>query len=46
LTALGVEAQYMESPGGHSWLLWEQQFAEALRQLESLASTAPTLGRS
>jgi enterochelin esterase-like enzyme len=46
LTALGVEAQYMESPGGHSWLLWEQQFAEALRQLESLAGTAPTQGRS
>jgi enterochelin esterase-like enzyme len=46
LTALGVEVHYMESPGGHSWLLWEQQLAEALRQLESLAGTAPMQGRS
>jgi hypothetical protein len=34
----------MELPGGHSWMLWEQQLAEALRQLESLADAAPTKG--
>jgi enterochelin esterase-like enzyme len=46
LTSLGVDAHYMELPGGHSWMLWEQQLAEALRQLESLADAAPTMGHS
>ncbi|HEV2237453.1 MAG TPA: alpha/beta hydrolase-fold protein, partial [Ktedonobacterales bacterium] len=46
LTVLGVEAHYMESPGGHSWKLWEQQLADALRQLEPLADDAPAAGRA
>jgi S-formylglutathione hydrolase FrmB len=41
-----MDAHYIESPGGHSWALWAQQFAEALRQLESSADMAPAVGRA
>jgi enterochelin esterase-like enzyme len=46
LTDLDVDTHYMESPGGHSWSVWGQQLADALRQLESLAGTAPSTGRA
>jgi enterochelin esterase-like enzyme len=44
LTALGMDARYMQAPGGHSWTLWGQQLADALRQLESLTDQAPASG--
>jgi enterochelin esterase-like enzyme len=42
LTVLGVDAHYMESPGGHSWAVWGLQLADALRQLESLGDASAT----